>query len=183
MTTRGKILIAIIVLAGLYFGINKLTSSDLLFKKAATESVLLNSIELPAATGGTGVNTVVPLAALPGTAPAEKGTPVVWEVMAWNSQMAGMLANGGARTTTGSAMAANGIDMQIVRQDDVAKMQADLVKNAADLVSNPATPGLIVSIMGDGLPGFSAVQEQLKKAGTQLQIIPYSMGKSFGGTS
>ena len=180
MTTRGKILIAIIVLAGLYFGINKLTSSDLLFKKAATESVLLNSIELPAATGGTGVNTVVPLAQLPGTAPAEKGTPVVWEVMAWNSQMAGMLANGGARTTTGSAMAANGIDMQIVRQDDVAKMQADLVKNAADLASNPATPGLIVSIMGDGLPGFSAVQEQLKKAGTQLQIIPYSVGKSFG---
>ena len=33
--------------------------------------------------------------------------------------------------------------------------------------------------MGDGLPGFSAVQEELKKAGTQLQIIPYSVGKSF----
>ncbi|WP_310395140.1 OmpA family protein [Hymenobacter sp.] len=180
MTTRGKILIAIIVLAGLYFGINKLTSSNLLFKKATTESVLLNSIELPAATGSTGVNTVVPLAALPGASPAEKGTPVVWEVMAWNSQMAGMLANGGPRTTAGSAMAANGLDMQIVRQDDVAKMQADLVKNAADLSANPATPGLIVSIMGDGLPGFSAVQEQLKKAGTQLQIIPYSVGKSFG---
>jgi outer membrane protein OmpA-like peptidoglycan-associated protein len=70
--------------------------------------------------------------------------------------------------------------MQIVRQDDVSKMQADLVKNAADLSSNPATPGLIVSIMGDGLPGFSAVQAELKKAGTQLQIIPYSVGKSFG---
>ena len=180
MTTRGKILIAIIVLAGLYFGINKLTSSNLLFKKAATESVLLNSIELPAATGGSGVNTVVPLAALPGTAPADKGTPVVWEVMAWNSQMAGMLANGGPRTTTGSAMASNGLDMQIVRQDDVSKMQADLVKNAVDLAANPETPGLIVSIMGDGLPGFSAVQAQLRKAGTQLQIIPYSMGKSFG---
>ncbi|MDO7852226.1 OmpA family protein [Hymenobacter convexus] len=180
MTTRGKVLIAIIVLVGLYFGINKLTSSNLLFKKAATESVLLNSIELPTASGGNGVNTVVPLAPLPGSSPAEKGTPVVWEVMAWNSQMAGMLANGGARTTTGSAMAANGLDMQIVRQDDVSKMQADLVKNAADLESNPATPGLIVSIMGDGLPGFSAVQTELKKAGTQLQIIPYSVGKSYG---
>lgn len=180
MTTRGKVLIAIIVFAGLYFGITKLTSSNLLFKKAATESVLLNSIELPAATGSTGVNTVVPLAALPGSAAAGKGTPVVWEVMAWNAQMSGMLANGGPRTTTGSAMAANGIDMQIVRQDDVSKMQADLVKNAADLAANPETPGLIVSIMGDGLPGFSAVQEQLKKAGTQLQVIPYSVGKSFG---
>ena len=56
MTTRGKVLIAIIVLAGLYFGITKLTSSNLLFKKATTESVLLNSIELPETTGGKGVS-------------------------------------------------------------------------------------------------------------------------------
>ena len=34
-------------------------------------------------------------------------------------------------------MAANGLDMQIVRQDDVSKMQADLVKNAADLRPTP----------------------------------------------
>jgi outer membrane protein OmpA-like peptidoglycan-associated protein/ABC-type nitrate/sulfonate/bicarbonate transport system substrate-binding protein len=59
-------------------------------------------------------------------------------------------------------------------------MQADLVKNALDLQSNPETPGLIVSIMGDGLPAFSAVQVQLQKAGTSLQILPYSCGKSFG---
>ena len=180
MTTRGKIVIALLVLVGLYFGINKLTSSNLLFKKASTESVLLGSIELPATSGSTGATAVAPLAALPGATAVSTGTPVTWEVMAWNSQMAGMLANGGAQTTEGSAMAANGVNMQIARQDDVSKMQADLVKNAADLSANPNTPGLIVSIMGDGLPGFSAVQEQLKKAGTQLQIIPYSVGKSFG---
>jgi OOP family OmpA-OmpF porin len=180
MTTRGKIVIAALLAALLYLGINKLIASGLIFKKAATESVLLNSIELPAATGGNRATLVVPLAPLPGSTPAEKGTPVVWEVMAWNSQMAGMLANGGPRSTTGSAMAANGLDLQIVRQDDVAKMQADLVKNALDLQSNPATPGLIVSIMGDGLPAFSAVQAELRKAGTQLQLIPYSVGKSFG---
>ncbi|WP_375419377.1 OmpA family protein [uncultured Hymenobacter sp.] len=180
MTTRGKIVIGALLVALLYFGINKLVSSGAVFKKADTESVLLNSIELPAATAGSRATAVVPLAVLPGTAPADKGTPVVWEVMAWNSQMAGMLANGGPRTTMGSSLAANGLDLQIVRQDDVSKMQADLVKNAVDLESNPATPGLIVSIMGDGLPGFSAMQDQLKKAGTQLQIIPYSVGKSFG---
>ena len=181
MTTRGKIVIGLLIVLGLYFGINKVVSSGAVFKKADTQSVLLNSIELPtAASNGNRANVAVPLAALPSTTPAEKGTPITWEVMAWNSQMAGMLANGGPRTTQGSAMAANGLDLQIVRQDDVAKMQADLVKNAADLDANPSTPGLIVSIMGDGLPGFSAVQEQLKKAGTQLQIIPYSVGKSFG---
>jgi OOP family OmpA-OmpF porin len=180
MTTRGKIVIALLIVVGLYFGITKLLSSNLLFKKAETQSVMLNSIELPAASGTEGVTNVVPLAALPTATPADKGTPVTWEVMAWNSQIAGMLANGGPRSTQGSAMAANGLNLQIVRQDDVSKMQADLVKNALDLASNPQTPGLVVSIMGDGLPGFSAVQTELKKAGTQLQIIPYSVGKSFG---
>ena len=180
MTTRGKFLIGLILVGLLYFGINKLVSSGAVFKKTETQSVLLNSIELPTTTGGNRANIVVPLAPLPGTAPADKGTPITWEVMAWNSQMAGMLANGGPRSTMGSAAATNGLDLQIVRQDDVSKMQADLVKNALDLQSNPETPGLIVSIMGDGLPGFSAVQTELKKAGTQLQIIPYSVGKSFG---
>ena len=180
MTTRGKFLIGALLVALLYFGINKLVSSGAVFKKAETPSVLLSSIELPTATGGTGATAVAPLAPLPGTAPADKGTPVVWEVMAWNSQMAGMLANGGPRSTMGSSLAANGLDVQIVRQDDTSKMQADLVKNALDLQSNPATPGLVVSIMGDGLPAFSAVQAQLQKAGTSLQLIPYSVGKSFG---
>jgi OOP family OmpA-OmpF porin len=180
MTTRGKFIIGLLLFGLLYFGINKLVSSGAVFKKADTQSVLLNSIELPTTTGGNRATMVVPLAQLPGTAPADKGTPLTWEVMAWNSQMAGMLANGGPRSTMGSAAAANGLDMQIVRQDDVSKMQADLVKNALDLQNKPETPGLIVSIMGDGLPGFSAVQTELKKAGTQLQIIPYSVGKSFG---
>ncbi|MGI4871049.1 MAG: OmpA family protein [Janthinobacterium lividum] len=180
MTTRGKVLIALLILVGAYFGITKLINSGKLFPKAATESVTLNSIELPTSSGTDGATNVAPLAALPSTTPAEKGTPLTWEVMAWNSQMAGMLANGGPRSTQGSAMSANGVDMQIVRQDDTSKMQADLVKNALDLQNNPQTPGLVVSIMGDGLPGFSAVQAELKKAGTQLQIIPYSVGKSFG---
>jgi OOP family OmpA-OmpF porin len=180
MTTRGKVVLFALFLALAYFGFNKLIASGKFFKKADTQSVLLSSIELPAAPSGSRATLVVPLAPLPGTAPAEDGTPVVWEVMAWNSQMAGMLANGGPRTTQGSALAANKVDMQITRQDDVSKMQADLVKNAIDLQANPQTPGLIVSIMGDGLPAFSAVQAQLEKTGTSLQIIPYSVGKSFG---
>ena len=180
MTTRGKIIIGALLFGLLYFGINKLVSSGAVFQKAATQSVLLTSIELPASTGSGHATQVVPLATLPGATPAGRGIPIVWEVMAWNSQMAGMLANGGPRTTQGSSLAANGLDMQIQRQDDVSKMQADLVKNALDLDKDPAAPGLIVSIMGDGLPAFSTVQAQLQKAGTSLQIIPYSMGKSFG---
>ena len=113
---------------------------------------MLNSIELPAAAGADGVTNVVPLAPLPGSTAAEKGTPVTWEVMAWNAQMAGMFANGGPRSTQGSAMAPNGLNLAIVRQGDTSKMRADLVKNAADLANNPQTPGLVVSIMGMACP-------------------------------
>jgi len=180
MTTRGKIVIGLLVLIGAYFGINKLINSDVLFKKATTQSVLLPSIELPTTSGPSGVVQGVTLAALPTATPVQQGTPVTWEVMAWNSQMAAMLANGGPRTTQGSAVAANGLNLQIQRQDDTSKMQADLVKNATDLQANPNAPGLIVSIMGDGLPAFSAVQNELQKVGTGLAVIPYSVGKSFG---
>ena len=180
MTTRGKIISGALFFALLYFGINKLVSSGAVFQKAATQSMLLTSIELPASTGSGRATQVVPLATLPSATPAGRGIPIVWEVMAWNSQMAGMLANGGPRTTQGSSLAANGLDLQIQRQDDLSKMQADIVKNALDLEKDPAAPGLIVSIMGDGLPAFSTVQAQLQKTGTSLQIIPYSMGKSFG---
>ena len=38
MTTRGKILIGLILIGLLYFGINKLIASNTLFKKADTQS-------------------------------------------------------------------------------------------------------------------------------------------------
>ena len=80
MTTRGKIVIGLLIVVALYFGINKVVSSGSVFKKADTQSVLLNSIELPtAASNGNRANVAVPLAALPSTTPAEKGTPITWE--------------------------------------------------------------------------------------------------------
>ncbi len=180
MTTRGKIVIGLLILIGAYFGINKLVNSDVLFKKATTQSVLLPSIELPTASGGSGVQQGVAQTPLPSATPVQTGTPLTWEVMAWNSQMAAMLANGGPRTTQGSAVAASGLNLQIRRQDDTSKMQEDLVKNAVELQNNPNASGLIVSIMGDGLPAFSSVQALLQKVGTGLAVIPYSVGKSFG---
>ena len=50
MTTRGKILVGALLVALLYFGINKLVSSGAVFKKADAASVLLTSIALPTAT-------------------------------------------------------------------------------------------------------------------------------------
>ena len=180
MKTRGKLLIGLIVLVVAFFGINKLVGSGLVGKKAEADSVVLSSIALPEGSVGSGSNIAAPLLPEPSSTPAEKGTKVIWEVMAWNSQMAGMYANGGVRSTKGSAVSANGVDLTIVRQDDTSKMQADLLKNATDYKNDKKTPGLLVSIMGSGVPAFTQLNKQLEKVGTHLVIVPYSVGKSAG---
>ena len=62
MITRGKFIVGLLLVGLLCFGINKLVSNVFTFKKADTQSVLLNSIALPTATSGNRANTVVPLA-------------------------------------------------------------------------------------------------------------------------
>lgn len=180
MKTRGKLLIGLLVALVLYFGIGKVVSSGAFGKKASADSVVLSSIALPEGSVGTGSNIAAPLLPLPSSTPSDTGTKIVWEVMAWNSQMAGMYANGGPRSTNGSTMSANGINMTIIRQDDTSKMQADLLKNATDYKSDNKTPGLLVSIMGSGVPAFTSLDKQLEKVGAHLVIIPFSVGKSAG---
>ncbi|QKG51816.1 hypothetical protein [Hymenobacter sp. BRD67] len=75
MTTRGKIVLFALFLALAYFGFNKLIASGKLFKKADTQSVMLSSIDLPAAPSGSRATLVVPLAPLPGTAPPKTARP------------------------------------------------------------------------------------------------------------
>jgi len=180
MKTQGKLLIGFLVIVALFFGINKIVGSGLIGKKAQADSVVLSSISLPEGSVGSGSNIAAPLLPLPSEKPSEKGTKVVWQIMAWNSQMAGIYANGGPQTTQGSAMSANGVDMTIVRQDDTSKMQADLLKNATDYKNDKKTPGLLVSIMGSGVPAFTSLNKQLEKVGSHLVIVPYSVGKSAG---
>jgi len=62
MITRGKFIVSLLLVGLPYFGINKLVSKRFTFKKADTQSVLLNSIALPTATGSNQTNIVVPLA-------------------------------------------------------------------------------------------------------------------------
>lgn len=121
---------------------------------------------------------------LPGTSAAENGgTNITWLRMAWNSQFSAMYANGGVHTTQGSLFDKAKLNITYVRQDDCNKQMADLVKFAQEYKNNQATPGVLITFMGDGMPAFmTSLSKELEPLGAEYQpvIIPVTHGKSYG---
>jgi OOP family OmpA-OmpF porin len=112
----------------------------------------------------------VPQLPLPGQAVVAVPGPLVRSLhMAWNSQMGLMLANGGPRTTQGSLMEKHGVNLQLIREDDVMKMQAQLISFASALKKgdpNPSEGAHFMSVMGDGSAAtIAGMEEALKKLG------------------
>ncbi|WP_153800077.1 OmpA family protein [Foetidibacter luteolus] len=135
---------------------------------APEASLNANAVQLPLPSGENAVN---------------GGTKITWERMAWNSQFSGMYANGGVHTTKGSLFDKAQLDVTYIRQDDCNKQMADLVKFASDYKSNPATPAVLITFMGDGMPAFmTSLSKELEPLGAEYQpvIIPVTHGKSYG---
>ncbi len=111
------------------------------------------------------------------------GTQIMWERMAWNSQFSAMYANGGVHTSKGSLFDGAKLDVTYVRQDDCNKQMADLVKFAQQYKDNPNATGVLITFMGDGMPGFmTSLSKELEPLGPEFQpiILPVTHGKSFG---
>ena len=106
------------------------------------------------------------------------------KIMAWNAQFGWMYANGGTITTVGSLMSKANIQLTLTRQDDCNKTCADLIAFAKAYKADPNTPGLIVTFMGDGMPGFEAgLYPELAKLGADYEpvVIPGLVsGASYG---
>ena len=111
--------------------------------------------------------------------PVGSGTPVKFEIMAWNSQFPLMYANGGVKTSKGSLFAKNGIDCEIIRQDDCNQSIKDFEANAEQLANGKTQTPLIVCYMGDGVPGMSSGLNAIKKF-KHKAIAFYTMGRSNG---
>jgi outer membrane protein OmpA-like peptidoglycan-associated protein len=107
---------------------------------------------------------------------------VNWTIMAWNSQMPLMYANGGPTTTEGSLFEQNGVKVNIKRQDDCFKTISDFIANTKELKDNPKATPMLMSFMGDGMPGFSTMLTSIEKdLGKEYKpIIIYHMGRSNG---
>jgi outer membrane protein OmpA-like peptidoglycan-associated protein len=175
----GKFFIIAAIVFAVVFGVKWYQN----LPKEVAGSVELGHVALPDAPDASLQGNAVKLPS-PSKDPAvNSGTVITWERMAWNSQLSGMYANGGVRTTRGSLFDNAKLDITYVRQDDCNKQMADLVKFANDYKSNPNAPGLLVTFMGDGMPAFmTSLSKELEPLGPEYQpvIIPVTHGKSYG---
>ncbi len=177
------IMIAVCVAAAIGI-VHLVVNTELFFPKEIKQTVQVASVVLPDApkdiAGGT-----VKFVPLPSDQIATVNSQKVnMDIMAWNSQMGLIYANGGANTTEGSLMQLNGVNLTINRQDDCNQMGQNLIKFANDYKNNPATAvgTNLFAIMGDGAPALLAgINNELRKLGDEyIAQIVFSCGKSQG---
>ncbi len=104
---------------------------------------------------------------------------------AWNSQAGLMLATGGKQAAEGSLMCQHGVNLKLVREDNVDQMQNLLVTFAEGLKKGekqPAAGAHFVGIMGDGAASFlKGVNDRLSKMGKEyMAVVVGSTGYSRG---
>jgi OmpA-OmpF porin, OOP family len=106
---------------------------------------------------------------------------------AWNGQSGIIVANGGPKTTKGSLMEQNGVNLEIIRQDWLSELRNAHMKfvdefDKGNSNSKEGVAGII--IMGDGVPFYiSSVQQSLDdkygKGKYNMQVIG-AVGLSYG---
>lgn len=113
--------------------------------------------------------------------PVNKGNRLdVWG-MFWNGQMALAYAMGGMQTSEGSLFDKAGLDAKFVWQDDCGKTMAAFIANANDIKKDPNTVPIVMLLMGDGGPGFTASAKDLKKLGKDYELMAFDfLGRSDG---
>jgi len=106
---------------------------------------------------------------------------------AWNAQSGIIVANGGVKTTKGSMMEKNGVNLEIIRQDwlsELRNLQMKFVEEYDQGNISPKEGVAGIMIMGDGVPFYiSSAQQSLDdKYGAgkyQLQVMG-AIGLSYG---
>ncbi len=182
----GKLVLLILAAGVAYGGYNLWQRyGGVLAPEAPTKSSEVPKVkDLPGSTD-TDVVDVQPVQ-LPGADPGCTDKPEVrWLLWAWNAQMGAMFANGGPQATRGSLMCKHGINLKMIRQDDVSKMQEGLVAFATELKNgnrHPKNGAHYVAIMGDGAAAFlQSLNSTLRRLGPEYQAkVVGSCGFSRG---
>lgn len=106
---------------------------------------------------------------------------------AWNAQSGIMVANGGPKTTKGSLMEKNGVNLELIRQDQLSELRNMQLKGIEDFDGgNDYTKAGVegIMIMGDGVPFYissaqQAINEKYGEGKYTLQAIA-PIGLSYG---
>lgn len=104
---------------------------------------------------------------------------------AWNAQAGLVLATGGKQAAEGSGMCKNGVNLKLIREDNVDQMQNGLVTFAEALKKGEEHPRVgthYVAIMGDGSAAFlKGLNDRLSKLGPDyIAQVVGSAGYSRG---
>jgi OmpA-OmpF porin, OOP family len=108
---------------------------------------------------------------------------------AWNAESGMIVANGGAKTTKGSLMEKNGVNLQIIRQDWLTELRNMQMKFVEEFDKGEAFPtsdksAFGIMIMGDGAPFYissaqKSLDEKYGKDKYHLQVMG-AIGMSYG---
>ena len=185
MTLFSKVVIALVVVGGFYGGFRVANNAGLIPAVGILKAMIPQKASLPDVQDAKVSN--VAAASLPQSTTASVQAPLIrgaiWE---WNAQAGIIYANGGARTTKGSLMEKNGVNLLLYRQDDSNKMQEELIACAKEIHDGEkqcSTGANFAIIMGDGAGQFAAgINPQLKKLGNQYTVsvigaVGYSRGE------
>jgi outer membrane protein OmpA-like peptidoglycan-associated protein len=180
-----RFILAALVFAGVVFGFRAMINSGFISIPGMGKSEVPVAAPLPELSDTPSAPGAVPAIPPPSAKVASvTGPTVTMQIMAWNSQMGLIYANGGAHTTEGSLMAQHGVNLSLTREDDCGKMQASLVAFAQALKSSPqpTTGAHFVAVMGDGTAAYLAgMNEELAKIGPEYTAeIIGSAGYSRG---
>lgn len=125
--------------------------------------------------------------ALPSTDASSNNKPLVRIAgYAWNAQSGIIVANGGPKTTKGSLMEKNGVNLELVRQDwltELRNMQMKFVDEYDKGKEFPSEGVFALMIMGDGAPYYiSSAQQALndKYNGKYHLQVMGAVGLSYG---
>jgi OOP family OmpA-OmpF porin len=188
LTPVGRAMVVVAGLALVGYGLHKYGVLDKIVpaaKERASQNVPKADLPNVDIHGEDGTGSSTTRAAMPGSGAGCSDKPEVrMLIWAWNSQMGMMFANGGPQATSGSLMCENGVNLRLIRQDDVSKMQEDLVTFANELrrSGNPTKGAHYVSIMGDGSAVFlKGLNDTLGKLGSEYRAkVVASAGYSRG---
>jgi hypothetical protein len=108
---------------------------------------------------------------------------------AWNAQSGIIVANGGPKTTKGSLMEKNGVNLELIRQDWLSELRNMQMKFIEEFDQGEKFPSsdksaFAVMIMGDGAPFYissaqKALDEKYGKDKYHLQVMG-AIGMSYG---
>ena len=184
LTRFAKFFITVIILGVIGYAVYHYRAK-LIPEAVRKGSLVPKTVDLPSAPAA-GAATEVNYQTPESTPGCTDKTPVRFNIWAWNAQMGLMAANGGRQATAGSLMCKEGVNLNLIREDDVAKMQENLVAFASALKNGESQPTAgvhYVAIMGDGgaafLKGLNDVLEP--KLGSEYRaVIIGSCGYSRG---